>query len=113
MSFNIQGYAGSVMGHNFSDSDGNPAGGHVDGTGFHIVWQNGPLGSGEDRQPASGAFVEDVLIALLERMRWYQEGKFACRENALTVTKLEEAAHWMQHRREDRDRRGVLGEHSV
>ncbi len=113
MSFNIKGYAGPISGHNFDDEDGNPAGGHVNGVGFHVVWQDGPLGNGPDRKPASGAFVEDVCIALLERMRYYQEGKFACRENALVITKLEEAAHWMQHRREDRERRGVLGDHRV
>ena len=34
---------------------------------------------------------------------------FPCRENALTITKLEEAQHWQQHRTKDRLQRGVEG----
>jgi hypothetical protein len=34
---------------------------------------------------------------------------FPCRENALTITKLEEAIHWQDARTKDRARRGVEG----
>ena len=34
---------------------------------------------------------------------------FPCRENALTITKLEEAQHWQQHRTKERVQRGVEG----
>lgn len=34
---------------------------------------------------------------------------FPCRENALTITKLEEAIHWQDHRTRDRVDRGVEG----
>jgi len=35
---------------------------------------------------------------------------FPCRENALTITKIEEALHWQDHRTKDREKRGVEGE---
>jgi len=35
--------------------------------------------------------------------------EFVCRENALTITKLEEAIHWQEHRTKDRIKRNVEG----
>ncbi len=35
--------------------------------------------------------------------------KFPCRENAVAITKLDEALMWMEKRRKDRDKRGVEG----
>ena len=74
--------------HQFSDSEGNPAGGHTFGRGFTIAWQNGPLGRGENRKEPNGAFVETVIEAAADRIRWYQQSGFACRENALAITKI-------------------------
>ena len=34
---------------------------------------------------------------------------FPCRENALTITKIEEAIHWQEARTKDRIRRNVEG----
>lgn len=96
---------------NHDDSDGNPAGGFVSGTGIFIEWQDGPLGRGEGRLDPNGAFVETVIAAALQRIQYYQEGKFSCRENALAVTKLEEALHWLNHRTASREDRGVEGTH--
>ena len=97
---------------NQTDSYGNPTGGSVDGMGLHVSWQDGPLG----RLPATpnGAFLEDLIEAVRQRLVFYQEaasGKFACRENALAITKLEEAAMWLQARRAAREARGVQGTH--
>ena len=94
------------------DKDGNPSGGHVKGNGLEIRWQNGPLG----RPPMkpNGAFVEDVLEAARQRLDFYQResgGKFACRENALAITHIEEAILWLQQRRLEREQRGVQGTH--
>lgn len=111
MSFQIDGAAGPITGHNNLDDDGNPAGGMVRGRGFEIVWQDGPLVINGLRHEPNGAFVEDVVTAVLERMRHYQSTRFGCRENALVITKLEEAIHWMQHRTAARTRRGVEGTH--
>ena len=79
---------------NTVDENGNPAGGAVTGVGLQIEWQNGPLGRGDDRKEPNGAFVETVISAALQRIQWCQtesNGKFDCRENAIAITKLEEA----------------------
>ena len=91
-----------------TDEYDNPAGGNSSAVGVNISWQDGPLG--EDGEQ-NGAFVEHVLELLIDRMQFYQEGKFSCRENALVITKLKEARHWMWERRDDRKKRGVLGKH--
>lgn len=93
------------------DEQGFPAGGYVQGTGLRIDWQNGPLGRDDDRIEPNGAFVETVIAAALQRIEHYQEGDFRCRENALAITKLEEALHWLNHRTANRESRGVEGTH--
>ena len=73
----------------------------------HIVirFQLGPVKEfGEN-----GCQMEDVLDVLVERLEGFQRGKFKCRENALAITKLQEAVHWLDHRTQDRRRRGVEG----
>lgn len=54
------------------DADGNPAGGVSSGKGFVCSWQNGPLGRGNDRREPNGAFVEDVIQAVIGRIEFYQ-----------------------------------------
>lgn len=93
------------------DGDGNPAGGSTTGTGIQINWQAGPLGRGPDRQEPNGAFVETVIAAAVGRLECYQRTRFMCRENAIAITKLQEALHWLQHRTADREVRGVEGTH--
>jgi len=95
------------------DADGNPTGGWVSGTGIDIHWQDGPLGTGADRKEPSGAFVEGVIQAAIQRLEFFQESKFKCRENALAITKLEEALHWLNHRTKMRQDRGVEGTHEA
>lgn len=102
--------AGLVQLHR-TDEHGNPAGGLTTGRGIRIQWQDGPLGRGADRQEPNGAFVEDVIKAGLGRLQHYQSSAFACRENALAITKLEEALHWLEHRTRARERQQVEGTH--
>lgn len=93
------------------DEKGNPTGGTSKGLGVDIHWQDGPLGTGADRKEPNGAFVEGVLSAALQRLYFYQETGFACRENSIAITKIEEALHWMGHRTANRMFRGVEGTH--
>lgn len=95
------------------DAEGRPAGGTTIGRGFKIDWQNGPLAVDGVRVEPNGTFVEDVIAAALGRIQHYQTSKFRCRENALALTKLEEALHWLDARTRDRERRGVEGTHEV
>lgn len=96
------------------DANGNPSGGSVSGVGLTIVWQDGPLGRGPERVEPNGAFVETVIAAALQRVEYFQkasDGKFACRENALAITKLEEALLWLGARTARRESAGTEGTH--
>ena len=100
-----------IDGRHATDAGGNPAGGVTTGKGISIQWQDGPLReNGVVREP-NGAFVEGVIAAAIDRLECYQSSKFKCRENALTITKLEEALHWCNHRTAGREERGVEGTH--
>lgn len=98
---------------NFNDDNGNPAGGYAKGPGFSIDWQNGPLVDPEtgDRREQTGAFVEDVLRAVIQRVEYYQDSRFnsAYNENALTA--MREALSQFNARTADREDRGVEGTH--
>ncbi len=93
--------------------DGKPAGGHSESVGLVVDWQNGPLGRDGDRLEPNGAFVETVIAVAVDRLNYYQESQFRCRENALAITKLEEALHWLNHRTAQREARQVEGTHEV
>jgi len=56
-----------------------------------------------------GISMEALIAVCLDRLRKFQSSTFGCRENALTITKLEEALHWLGHRSAERVRRGVEG----
>ena len=103
---------------------------------FHIaniVFQNGPIAKPED---FNGLTNEALLAILIDRMRGFQgvppvhsapeitgvlttepndyaaknlRAPFACRENAMALTHLEEALMWLQKRTLDRVKRGVEG----
>ena len=64
-------------------------------------------------ETATGAFVEDVVDAVINRMEFYQSSKFACDENSEALQALRVAWNCMMERRRDRDQRGVLGKHEV
>lgn len=94
------------------DGEGRPAGGDTVGLGISIQWQDGPLAFDGVRREPNGAFVEAVIAAAIDRLEFYQAGEFRCRENALAITKLEEALHWCNHRTAKREERGVEGTHT-
>ena len=96
----------------FSDALGRPEGGHSYGVGFSIAWQRGPLGRGADRKPPNGAFVEDVLDAVIGRIEFYQASEFACNENAEALEALKAAAVWLDSRTKAREARAVEGTHA-
>lgn len=74
-----------------------------------ISFQNGPI-----NEVGINGITQEVLLAIVaDRLRGFQSGKFACRENALALTKIEEAQHWLHHRTLARMSRGVEGTHQV
>lgn len=72
-----------------------------------ILFQNGPI----PEKGVNGVTQEALLAIVADRLRSFQAGPFACRENALALTKIEEAMHWLHHRTRARMARGVEGTH--
>lgn len=109
-----------------NDINGNPTGGITTGIGIRIDWQNGPLGrhaagcekgkqcvKGCTRVFPNGAFVEDVIEAAADRLRYYQASRFACETNAEALDHLEKALAALDRRTKDRETRKVEGTHAV
>jgi len=82
-----------------------PAGTLYDFDRSYVHFQEGPI---KEAQP-NGCFNEDLIAIVIDRLRGFQSGEFACRENALALTKLEEAMHWLNHRTVERQKAGVEG----
>jgi len=109
------------------------------GVTVHTVlsFQNGPIATPQD---FNGITNEALLAVLIDRMRGFQHrryiergpdepqnppgakigefdfnsrGQYACRENAVALTHLEDALMWLQKRTRDRMARGVEGTHAV
>ena len=78
------------------------------GVTVHTIlnFQNGPIATAQD---FNGITNEALLAVLIDRMRGFQGGKFACRENAIALTHLEDALMWLQKRTRERMARGVEG----
>ena len=94
------------------DANGAPEGGTSFGNGFAIGWQHGPLGRGPERKDPNGAFVEDVLAAVINRIEFYQAGRFASHYNARALDHLRAAAAELDARTKDREARAVEGTHN-
>jgi len=73
-----------------------------------VLFQNGPI-----NEVGVNGITQEVLLAIVaDRLRSFQAGPFSCRENALALTKIEEAMHWLQQRTIRRMRAGVEGTHA-
>ena len=86
----------------WTDDFGNPTGGISTGQGFTIAWQNGV-------QERNGAFMEEVLESVKARLRFFQDGRFACAENQMAIAGIETALAAMGLRQQMREHRGVEG----
>lgn len=73
----------------------------------NFEFQNGPV----KEASANGITDEALYAVLLDRLRGFQSGPYACRENALALINLEQALMWLHKRTLDRERRGVEGTH--
>lgn len=80
-----------------------------DGPRCIINFQNGPVGE----VGVNGLSNEALIAVVMDRLRSFQQGSYACRENACALTKLEEGLHWLQSRTNARVRRGVEGKSIV
>lgn len=71
-----------------------------------VQMQEGPR---KDPNSTHGVLDTDLLEIVRDRLKSFQSGPYACRENACALTHIEEALMWMNKRVEDRITRGVLG----
>lgn len=74
-----------------------------------IKFQNGPI----KEAGVNGCYNEDLLVIVLDRLNGFQNSDFKCRENAIAITKIEEALMWLNKRTRDRQNRGVEGTHQI
>jgi hypothetical protein len=86
---------------------------NVDGHVYEVIsgtnrtelnFQHGPVGEAG----VNGMQNEQLLAVLIHRMNVLNKA-FPCRENALAITKLEEATMWLEKRTASRVARGVEG----
>lgn len=74
-----------------------------------VNFQKGPI----KEFGVNGVMNEDLIAIVIDRMRGFQGGSYACRDNALALTKLEEALMWLRNRTNEREARGVEGTHKI
>ena len=70
-----------------------------------IRFQNGPIA-----EAGVNGISNEALLAIVEdRLFGFQGGEYACRENAIALTAIQEAMMWLQKRTRDCVARGVEG----
>ena len=105
---------------NALDENDNPTGGSVSLNindcidALFIQWQDKPRKNTDGTlSELNGVFVEDVIWAALQRLEFFNEGKFRDRANSLAITHLEQTLQALKDRQLERSYRGVEGEHKV
>lgn len=66
--------------------------------------QNGPI-----KEVGVNGCQVDTIIEAAKVMLEGLNKQFPCRENACAITKLDEALHWLEARKKNREKRGVEG----
>ena len=69
-----------------------------------FIGQRGPI----KEFGVNGCQIDDLITFTLGTIQTFNK-KFPCRENSLAITKLEEALHWLDARKRDRETRNVEG----
>ncbi len=80
-----------------------------DCTALPILFQNGPIAE----NGVNGLTQEVLLEIVADRLRCFQAGPYASRENAVALTHVETAQLWLQKRTFARMARGVEGTHKI
>ena len=74
-----------------------------------IHFQEGPI----KENGVNGVANEDLLVMVIRRLQGFQDSQYSCRENAMAITKIEEALLWLRKRTMGRENRGVEGTNVV
>ena len=70
-----------------------------------VNFQEGPI----KEVGVNGVCNEDLIAMVICRLENFQKGDFSSRDNAMAITKLEEALLWLRKRTIGRENRGVEG----
>lgn len=76
----------------------------VDGSTISVTIQNGPI----KEVGINGTQIDQLGQIWLKILESFQ-ARFPCRENAITITKIEEALMWQEARTKNREKRHVEG----
>jgi len=71
----------------------------------HVHFQEGPI----KEYGINGVNNEDLIAMVICRLQHFQDSPYASRDNAMAITKLEEALLWLRKRTMERENRGVEG----
>lgn len=74
-----------------------------------VSFQNGPI----KEFGVNGVTHEALLAIVIDRLRSFQEGPFACRENEEALDRAQQCLDWLQVRTKKRIARGVEGTHTI
>ena len=70
-----------------------------------VHFQEGPV-----KEVGVNGLTNEALLAIVQhRLECFQAGEFSSRENALALTSIQNAMHWLHHRTRNRVSRGVEG----
>lgn len=75
--------------------------------GCYVTFQNGPI----KECGINGVTQEALLAILIDRLKSFQSGPFACEANAKALQHVQDALHHLQLRTRERIARGVEGTH--
>lgn len=75
----------------------------------NIDFQEGPI----KEAGVNGVCNEDLIAMVIVRLEGFQNSEYKSRDNAVAITKLEEALLWLRKRTISRENRGVEGTHKV
>ena len=70
-----------------------------------VSFQNGPI----KEFGVNGISGEALLSIVEDRLLGFQSGQYACRDNAIALTHVQDAMMWLQRRTRERMQRGVEG----
>lgn len=99
-----QGGANHVYEIEWGNSDGGDRTGHSQRK-VVISFQNGPI----KEAGVNGISGEALLAIVIDRLRSFQSGPFACNENMHALVSATECLNWLQKRTRDRIAAGVEG----
>ena len=72
-----------------------------------IDFQEGPI----KEFGVNGVCNEDLIAMVITRLEHFQKSEYSSRDNAMAITKFEEAMLWLRKRTIGRENRGVEGTH--